>query len=82
VVSILGIGFGDLIGSSVVAEIIFARPGLGSLIFNSISQRNYPVVQACVVFIVGFYIIANLVVDLINAMLDSRIAKSMQSGGG
>ena len=82
VVSILGIGFGDLIGSSVVAEIIFARPGLGSLIFNSISQRNYPVVQACVVFIVGFYIIANLVVDLINAMLDPRIAKSMQSGGG
>jgi peptide/nickel transport system permease protein len=81
VVSILGIGFGDLIGSSVVAEIIFARPGLGSLIFNSISQRNYPVVQACVVFIVGFYIIANLVVDMINAMLDPRIAKSMQAGG-
>lgn len=81
VVSILGIGFGDLIGSSVVAEIIFARPGLGSLIFNSISQRNYPVVQACVVFIVGFYIIANLVVDMINAMLDPRIAKSRQAGG-
>lgn len=81
VVSILGIGFGDLIGSSVVAEIIFARPGLGSLIFNSISQRNYPVVQACVVFIVGFYIVANLVVDMINAMLDPRIAKSMSVGG-
>jgi peptide/nickel transport system permease protein len=81
VVSILGIGFGDLIGSSVVAEIIFARPGLGSLIFNSIAQRNYPVVQACVVFIVGFYIIANLVVDMVNAMLDPRIAKSMSTGG-
>lgn len=81
VVSILGIGFGDLIGSSVVAEIIFARPGLGSLIFNSIAQRNYPVVQACVVFIVGFYIIANLVVDMVNAMLDPRIAKSMSAGG-
>lgn len=81
VVSILGIGFGDLIGSAVVAEIIFARPGLGSLIFNAISQRNYPIVQASVVFIVGFYIIANLVVDVVNAMLDPRIAKSMQSGG-
>jgi peptide/nickel transport system permease protein len=81
VVSILGIGFGDLIGSSVVAEIIFARPGLGSLIFNSIAQRNYPVVQACVVFIVGFYIVANLVVDMVNAMLDPRIAKSMSAGG-
>jgi peptide/nickel transport system permease protein len=82
VVSILGIGFGDLIGSSVVTEIIFARPGIGSLIFNSIAQRNYPVVQACVVFIVAFYIIANLVVDMINAMLDPRIAKSLTAGRG
>jgi peptide/nickel transport system permease protein len=82
VVSILGIGLGDLIGSSVVVEIIFARPGIGSLIFNSISQRNYPVVQASVVFIVGFYIIANLVVDMVNAMLDPRIAKSLTVGRG
>jgi peptide/nickel transport system permease protein len=82
VVSILGIGFGDLIGSSVVVEIIFARPGIGSLIFNSIAQRNYPVVQACVVFIVSFYIIANLVVDMVNALLDPRIAKSLTAGRG
>lgn len=74
IVSILGIGLGELIGSSVVVEIIFARPGIGSLIFNSIAQRNYPIVQACVVFIVTFYIIANLVVDMINALLDPRIA--------
>lgn len=80
VVSILGIGLGDLIGSSVVVEIIFARSGIGSLIFNSISQRNYPVVQASVVFIVGFYIIANLVVDAVNAMLDPRIARSLTAG--
>jgi peptide/nickel transport system permease protein len=82
VVSILGIGFGDLIGNSVVVEIIFARPGIGSLIFNSIAQRNYPVVQACVVFIVAFYIIANLVVDMVNAILDPRIAKSLTAGRG
>jgi len=82
VVSILGIGFGDLIGSSVVVEIIFARPGLGTLIFNSIAQRNYPVVQACVVFIVGFYVIANLLVDMINSMLDPRIAASIKAGRG
>lgn len=82
VVSILGIGLGDLIGSSVVVEIIFARPGIGSLIFNSIAQRNYPVVQAAVVFIVAFYIIANLVVDIINAMLDPRIGKSLTARDG
>ena len=78
VVSILGIGLGDLIGNAVVVEIIFARPGLGSLIFNSIAQRNYPVVQACVVFIVGFYVLANLLVDLVNAALDPRIAASLK----
>ena len=80
VVSILGIGLGDLIGNSVVVEIIFARPGIASLIFNSIAQRNYPVVQAAVIFIVAFYIFANLIVDLINAMLDPRIAKSLRAG--
>jgi len=82
VVSILGIGLGDLIGSSVVVEIIFARPGIGSLIFNSIAQRNYPVVQAAVIFIVGFYIVANLLVDIINAMLDPRIGKSLMASDG
>lgn len=79
-VSILGIGLGDLIGSSVFAELIFARPGLGSLIYDSIAQRNYPVVQACVVLIVAFYVVANLVVDLVNAMLDPRIARSLSAG--
>jgi peptide/nickel transport system permease protein len=39
-------------------------------------------VQACVVFIVAFYIIANLVVDMVNAMLDPRIAKSLTAGRG
>jgi len=73
-VAVFGLGVGRLLGGAIFAEIIFARPGIGSLIFNSIAQRNYPVVQACVVFIVAFYIVANLVVDMINALLDPRIA--------
>jgi peptide/nickel transport system permease protein len=81
-VSILGLGLGDLIGSSVFAEVIFARPGLGSLIFNSIASRNYPVVQACVLLIVIIYVIANFVVDVINSRLDPRIARSLNEGQG
>ncbi len=77
-VSILGLGMGDLIGSAVFAELIFARPGLGSLIFNSIAARNYPVVQACVLVVVVIYVLANLLVDIINAMLDPRIARSLR----
>jgi len=79
-VSILGIGLGDLIGSAVFAELIFARPGIGSLIFNSIAVRNYPVVQAAVLIIVLIYILANLAVDLINGRLDPRIARAMREG--
>ncbi len=80
VVSILGIGLGDLIGNSVVVEIIFARPGIGSLIFNSIAQRNYPVVQACVILVVFFYVVSNLIADLVNSRLDPRIRKSLADG--
>lgn len=79
-VSILGIGLGDLIGSAVFAELIFARPGIGSLIFNAIAVRNYPVVQAAVLVIVVIYILANLAVDLINSRLDPRIARSLKGG--
>lgn len=79
-VAILGIGLGDLIGSAVFAELIFARPGIGSLIFNAIAVRNYPVVQAAVLVIVIIYILANLAVDLINSRLDPRIARSLRSG--
>lgn len=79
-VSILGIGLGDLIGSAVFAELIFARPGIGSLIFNAIAVRNYPVVQAAALVIVVIYILANLAVDLINSRLDPRIARSLKGG--
>lgn len=79
-VAILGIGLGDLISASVFAELIFARPGIGSLIFNAIAVRNYPVVQAAVLVIVLIYILANLAVDLINSRLDPRIGRSLQGG--
>lgn len=82
VVSVLGIALGDMIGTAVFAELIFARPGLGSLIYNSIASRNYPVVQACVLLIVLIYVTANLLADLVNGALDPRIARSLSGGDG
>src|SRR5687767_9474408 len=82
VVAVAGLGMGDLIGSAVFAEIIFARPGIGSLIYNSIMTRNYPVAQAGLLLLVLVYVSANLLVDVINSMLDPRIALSLELRGG
>jgi peptide/nickel transport system permease protein len=81
VVAVAGLGMGDLIGSAVFAEIIFARPGIGSLIYNSIMTRNYPVAQAGLLLLVLVYVSANLAVDLINSLLDPRIARSLELRG-
>jgi peptide/nickel transport system permease protein len=77
-IAVMGIGIGDMISNAVFVEIIFARPGIGTLIYTSILNRNYPVVQAGILFTVLTYITANLLVDLLNAMLDPRIARSLK----
>jgi peptide/nickel transport system permease protein len=74
----MGIGIGDMISNAVFVEIIFARPGIGTLIYSAILNRNYPVVQAGILFTVLTYIACNLAVDVINAMLDPRIARSLK----
>jgi peptide/nickel transport system permease protein len=80
VVAILGIGLGDLIGSAIFAEIIFARPGIGTLIYNAVESRNYAVVQAGTVIIVLAYVIANVSVDIVNGLLDPRFSRSVKRG--
>jgi peptide/nickel transport system permease protein len=75
VISILGVGIGDLIGKSVFVETIFGRLGLGSLINSALRDRNYPVVQAGVFVVVLLYVVTNAAVDLIYAWLDPRIRK-------
>ncbi|WP_299508242.1 ABC transporter permease [Cypionkella sp.] len=80
VVAVMGIGVGDMISNAVFVEIIFARPGVGSLIYNAILARNFPVVQAGILFTVLVYVTANLVVEILNAWLDPRIARSLGPG--
>lgn len=77
-ISVMGIGIGDLISNAVFVEIIFARSGIGTLIYSAILNRNYPIVQAGILFTVLTYISANLLVDLLNALLDPRIARSLK----
>lgn len=72
-VAILGLGVGRLLGGAIFAEIIFARPGIGTLVYDAILTRNYPVVQAGVLVVVLLFVLTNLLVDLSYAWLDPRL---------
>lgn len=71
--TIAGIQFGRLMGGAVVTETIFARKGLGSVLVNGILSHDFKLVQGILLFIALVYIIVNLVVDLLYAVVDPRI---------
>ena len=76
-ITLIGMGFGGLISSTVFAEIIFARPGLGKLIFDAVMARNFPLVQGGVLVATGLYILVVLVSDLLIAWLDPRVRETL-----
>ncbi len=73
IITILGLQLGTLLGGAVITEIIFSWPGLGYTLIESIQRRDYPVVQACVLFISLTYVIINALTDLLYAWLDPRV---------
>jgi peptide/nickel transport system permease protein len=72
IVTLTGIQFGYLLGGTVIVEQIFALPGVGRLLFTSIQNRDYPVVQATVLVIAALFVVVNLVVDLLYRVIDPR----------
>jgi len=72
-VAVLGVGIGNLMGGAVFVEIIFSRPGLGTLIYTAIQTRNYPIVRAGVLIVALLFVVANLLADLACTYLDPRI---------
>lgn len=74
-VTIIGLQFGSLIGGAVIVESVFARPGLGRLAVNAILTRDFPMVQAVVLFGAVGYVVINLLVDLLYGVLDPRISQ-------
>ena len=72
-VAVLGVGLGRLLAGTVFVEIIFSRPGMGTLIMNAIENRNYPIVQSVSLIIALWFVAANLIADIINTKLDPRI---------
>jgi peptide/nickel transport system permease protein len=73
IVTILGLQFGVVLTGAVITETIFAWPGIGRLLIQSISFRDYPLVQGCVLLIAVTYVGVNLVTDLTYGFLDPRI---------
>ncbi|MFT4075781.1 MAG: ABC transporter permease [Asticcacaulis sp.] len=73
VVTVLGLQFATVLSGSVVIEAVFAWPGLGSLLYDSVVARDYPVVLGIIIFSSLLVIIVNLVIDLVYAWLDPRI---------
>ena len=73
VVTVLGIQMGYLLGGSVVIEKIFALPGVGQLALQSITNRDYSLMQGTILFIASGFVIINLLVDIIYAFIDPKI---------
>lgn len=76
-VTLLGVGVAYLLSAAVFVEVIFARPGIGALIVQSVESRNYPIVLGCVVVTTVLIVVATLVSDLVNAWLDPRARESL-----
>jgi ABC-type dipeptide/oligopeptide/nickel transport system permease component len=76
-VTVLGVQLGSLLSGAVIAEIIFGRQGLGSLLVTSIESKDYPVVQAIVLIVATAYVVVNILVDISYAFLDPRVRTAM-----
>lgn len=72
-ITLLGMGIGILISSAVFTEIVFARPGIGRLIFDAVTSRNYPVVMGSVLVTTVLFVASTTTADLINALVDPRV---------
>ena len=74
IVTLLGIRVGEIIAGAIVTESVFSWPGVGRLVVDSIGGRDYPVVQAVVLVSAFGFLVITLVVDIVYAWLDPRIA--------
>jgi peptide/nickel transport system permease protein len=73
VVSFMGMHFAHVITTSMIAEVVFAWPGLGRLLYDAIRMRDFPIIQAIVVLMTTVTILVNLMVDILYAYIDPRI---------
>lgn len=73
VITTVGLQFGSLMGQAVVVEKLFSWPGIGSLLIDSVFQRDVPTVQGCILLIVSFFLAINTLIDMAYVAIDPRI---------
>jgi peptide/nickel transport system permease protein len=76
IMTITGLQLGYLLGGALFSEVVFAWPGLGSLLYSSITARDMPVVQAATLLIALTFVLVNIMVDLLNVLIDPRLQES------
>ncbi len=78
-ITVAGISLGALLGGAVIVETVFAWPGIGKLMVDSIGERNFPVTMGCVLVLATIFVLVNMAVDMLYVLLDPRIRLD---GGG
>lgn len=78
IVTVIGIQFGHLLGGAVIVESLFAWPGIGRMLVDSITNRDYAITQAGLLYLVGLFLLMNLAVDLLYGVIDPRIRSGRQ----
>jgi peptide/nickel transport system permease protein len=73
VLTIIGLQMGMLLGGAILTETIFAWPGVGRYIYDAIGYRDYPVIQSAILIVALFFVLINLLVDLLYSLIDPRI---------
>jgi peptide/nickel transport system permease protein len=73
VLTVIGLTVAGLVGGAIVTETVFALPGVGNLVVSAVLRRDYPVIQGALLVISGLYVLINLGVDLLYAVLDPRV---------
>jgi peptide/nickel transport system permease protein len=76
VLTITGIQLATILGGVIVVEVVFAWPGIGRLVYTAVAARDYPLIQGAVLLIAALFLLVNLVVDVLYAMVDPRIRLS------
>jgi ABC-type dipeptide/oligopeptide/nickel transport system permease component len=73
VITVAGLQFGSMLAGAIITEKIFARPGVGTLLLEGISERNFPLIQGTVLFVAVVYVSVNVVVDITYGLVDPRV---------
>jgi peptide/nickel transport system permease protein len=76
VITVVGLEVGSLLGGAILTEQVFSWPGVGRLTIEAITYRDYPLMQASVLFLASVFVVVNLLVDMSYAVLDPRVRLS------